>query len=217
MIDDFDAGVIVWQEEEVGEHHPRRRRHWRRPQPGGSVTTPTTTMPTATRRSSRAAARPIPRTRSTRPTSVARHLHRRVQRPAQRRDAVAHRVHRPGPRVRPLHRHERGRRVPEQRSAVPPRHAHAHVRDASSSAARTCSLRRVDGDELCRIIDAERCTGAFLVGPIFEQMLEVNARRTATTCRACAPRVGRPEWDAMTSRDPSRVGRRARAATARPR
>ena len=49
-----------------------------------------------------------------------------------------------------LHGHVGRRRVPEQRAAVPPRHAHAHVRDVRRSAAPTCSLRRVDGDELCR-------------------------------------------------------------------
>ena len=34
---------------------------------------------------------------------------------------------------------------------------------------------RVDAELLCRIIERERCTGAFLVGPMFDQILEVNA------------------------------------------
>src|SRR5688572_22437266 len=37
--------------------------------------------------------------------------------------------------------------------------------------------RRVDVEELCRLVEAERCTGAFLVGPTFEQMREVNRER----------------------------------------
>ncbi|HEY8218087.1 MAG TPA: AMP-binding protein [Acidimicrobiia bacterium] len=63
-------------------------------------------------------------------------------------------------------------------------------------------LRRADGAELCRIIEAERCTGAFLVGPIFEQVLETNARGTYDLSSLRTASVG-AEWDAMTSRDPS--------------
>ena len=63
-------------------------------------------------------------------------------------------------------------------------------------------LRRVDGDELCRIIEAERCTGAFLVGPIFEQVLETNASGTHDLSSLRTASVG-ARWDAMTSRDPS--------------
>ena len=33
---------------------------------------------------------------------------------------------------------------------------------------------RVDGEVLCRVIAEERCTGAFLVGPIFEQMPDAD-------------------------------------------
>ena len=35
-------------------------------------------------------------------------------------------------------------------------------------------VRRVEAEELCRLIEHERCTGAFLVGPTFEQILEAN-------------------------------------------
>src|SRR5574341_2660604 len=63
-------------------------------------------------------------------------------------------------------------------------------------------LRRVEGAELCRIIEAERCTGAFLVGPIFEQVLETNAQGTFDLSTLRTASVG-AEWDAMTSRDPS--------------
>jgi len=67
--------------------------------------------------------------------------------------------------------------------------------------------RRVEGNELCRIIDAERCTGAFLVGPIFDQILQANAdgRYDLSSLRTAR---GRPEWDAMTSPDPSQWARR---------
>ncbi|MBV8162258.1 MAG: AMP-binding protein [Acidimicrobiia bacterium] len=34
--------------------------------------------------------------------------------------------------------------------------------------------RRADAEELCRLIDAERCTGAFVMGPTIDQMIEVN-------------------------------------------
>jgi long-chain acyl-CoA synthetase len=63
-------------------------------------------------------------------------------------------------------------------------------------------LRRVDGDELCQAIDAERCTGAFMVGPIFEQVLDTNrdGRYDLSSLRTAS--VG-AAWDAMTSRDPS--------------
>jgi len=61
---------------------------------------------------------------------------------------------------------------------------------------------RVDGETLCRTIEAERCTGAFLVGPIFEQILSADpdGRYDLSSLRT-AP-AGR-EWNARTSRDPS--------------
>jgi acyl-CoA synthetase (AMP-forming)/AMP-acid ligase II len=62
--------------------------------------------------------------------------------------------------------------------------------------------RRVDAEELCRLIEAERCTGAFILGPTFDQIIEVNRDRRydLTSLRSFG---GRPEWDAMTSRDTS--------------
>jgi long-chain acyl-CoA synthetase len=59
---------------------------------------------------------------------------------------------------------------------------------------------RVDGETLCRVIEAERCTGAFLVGPIFEQILaaDPDGRYDLSSLRT-AP-AGR-EWNARTSRD----------------
>jgi long-chain acyl-CoA synthetase len=63
-------------------------------------------------------------------------------------------------------------------------------------------VRRVEGDEVCRIIDAEGCTGAFLVGPIFESVLETNASGAYDLSTLRTASVG-AAWDAMTSRDPS--------------
>src|SRR5437899_4492661 len=34
--------------------------------------------------------------------------------------------------------------------------------------------RRVDAEELCRLIQDERCTGAFVMGPTIEQIVEFN-------------------------------------------
>jgi len=63
-------------------------------------------------------------------------------------------------------------------------------------------VRRVEGDEICRVIATERCTGAFLVGPIFEQILATNAdgRYDLSSLRTASVSAA---WDAMTSRDPS--------------
>ena len=75
---------------------------------------------------------------------------------------------------------------------------------------------RVDAELLCRTIEAERCTGAFLVGPMFEQILEVNAggalRPLEPAQRARPRRVGR---DGQPRHQPH--GPRTPAATARPR
>ncbi|HEX6313169.1 MAG TPA: AMP-binding protein, partial [Acidimicrobiia bacterium] len=62
--------------------------------------------------------------------------------------------------------------------------------------------RRVDAEELCRLIETERCTGAFLVGPTFRQIVEASRdRRYDLTSLRASP--GGPEWNAMTSRDTS--------------
>jgi long-chain acyl-CoA synthetase len=61
---------------------------------------------------------------------------------------------------------------------------------------------RVDATLLCEVIERERCTGAFIVGPMFEQILAANAdgRYDLSSLRTAR---GRPDWDAMTSPDPS--------------
>jgi len=63
-------------------------------------------------------------------------------------------------------------------------------------------LRRVESEELCRVIDAERCTGAFLVGPMMDQMVEANADRHFDLSSLRVP-PGRADVDAMCSPDES--------------
>jgi long-chain acyl-CoA synthetase len=66
---------------------------------------------------------------------------------------------------------------------------------------------RVDAEELCRLVERERCTGAFLMGPTLQQIVELNreGRFDLSSLRAFR---GTPEWNAMTSPDPSAWGRR---------
>jgi long-chain acyl-CoA synthetase len=61
---------------------------------------------------------------------------------------------------------------------------------------------RVDAEELCRLIETERCTGAFIMGPTFEQMIEANrdGRFDLSSLRSFP---GRPEWNEMTTLDAS--------------
>ncbi len=62
--------------------------------------------------------------------------------------------------------------------------------------------RRVDADELCRLIESERCTGAFVVGPTVKQILEANKdhRYDLKSLRAFR---GKPEWNEMITVDSS--------------
>src|SRR5207249_3540611 len=62
--------------------------------------------------------------------------------------------------------------------------------------------RRVEAHELCRLIETERCTGAFLVGPMFDQLLEANTGGPYDL-RSLRTSKGRPEWNAMVSLDTS--------------
>jgi long-chain acyl-CoA synthetase len=63
-------------------------------------------------------------------------------------------------------------------------------------------LRRVEGEELCRVIADERCTGAFLVGPMMDQLVELNADGRYDLSSLRVP-SGRRELDAMCSPDES--------------
>ena len=66
---------------------------------------------------------------------------------------------------------------------------------------------RSDADELCRLVDAEGCTGAFVMPPTMDQIIELNAdgRFDLKSLRTFA---GKPEWTAMISVDDSAWGRR---------
>ena len=66
--------------------------------------------------------------------------------------------------------------------------------------------RRVDADELCRVIEQEHCTGAFLVGPTIKQVLEVNrdGRYDIKSLRAGG---GKPAWTNMITVDTSPFAR----------
>jgi acyl-CoA synthetase (AMP-forming)/AMP-acid ligase II len=67
--------------------------------------------------------------------------------------------------------------------------------------------RRVDAEEICRLIEAERCNGAFVIGPTIEQILEVNAtgRFDLKSLRTFA---GKPAWNEMITVDTSPWARR---------
>lgn len=71
---------------------------------------------------------------------------------------------------------------------------------------------RVDGEELCRLVEAERCTGAFVVGPILQQMLEANPVQPngerRFDLRSLRSFPASPAWNAMVSPDASPWGRR---------
>jgi long-chain acyl-CoA synthetase len=62
--------------------------------------------------------------------------------------------------------------------------------------------RRVDAEELCRLIDAEQCTGAFVMGATIKQMIDVNkdGRYNLKSLRTFA---GKPEWNDMITVDTS--------------
>src|SRR5207302_4260882 len=60
----------------------------------------------------------------------------------------------------------------------------------------------VDADELCRLIDQERCTGAFVMGPTINQIIEANkdGRYNLKSLRSFP---GKKEWVDMITVDTS--------------
>jgi long-chain acyl-CoA synthetase len=66
---------------------------------------------------------------------------------------------------------------------------------------------RVEADEVCRVIATERCTGAFLMGPTIDQILEANAGG-AYDLSSLRTFPGKPEWNAMITVDTSPWARR---------
>ena len=69
------------------------------------------------------------------------------------------------------------------------------------------STWRVDAEELCRLIDTEGCTGAFVMPPTMDQIAETNAdgRYNLKSLRTFR---GKPQWTAMITVDESPWGRR---------
>ena len=67
--------------------------------------------------------------------------------------------------------------------------------------------RRVDADELCRLIDAERCTAAHVLGPTFDQLLEAR-ERGGYDLSSFRTSPGGAEWAGVTAEDRSPWGRR---------
>ena len=67
--------------------------------------------------------------------------------------------------------------------------------------------RRVDAEEICRLIDEERCTGAFLIGPTIDQILAANddGRFHLKSLRTFP---GKAEWNEMVTVDTSPWARR---------
>ena len=61
---------------------------------------------------------------------------------------------------------------------------------------------RVEAEELCRLIEAEQCTGAFVMGPTIGEILELNreGRFDLTSLRTFG---GSPEWNEMITVDTS--------------
>ena len=76
--------------------------------------------------------------------------------------------------------------------------------------------RRVDAEELCRVIEAERCNYGFVMGPTAEEIMSSRTPRVATTSPDSAPSVaarpGTPWCRSTTVR-----GVPTPPATARPR
>jgi long-chain acyl-CoA synthetase len=62
--------------------------------------------------------------------------------------------------------------------------------------------RRVDAEELCRIIAAERCTGAFILPPTVDQMIAVN-QGGKYDLKSLRTYAGKPEWTEMITVDTS--------------
>jgi long-chain acyl-CoA synthetase len=62
--------------------------------------------------------------------------------------------------------------------------------------------RRVDAEELCRLIDTEKCTNAFLVGPTTGQILEMN-KDGKYDLKSLRSFRGSPEWNEMVTVDSS--------------
>jgi long-chain acyl-CoA synthetase len=68
-------------------------------------------------------------------------------------------------------------------------------------------MPRNDPEEVCRLIEAERITGAFVIGPAAEQLAQANKDRRWDLSSLVAL-GGSPEWNAMVTVDSSPWGKR---------
>ncbi|MGI9578939.1 MAG: AMP-binding protein, partial [Microthrixaceae bacterium] len=70
---------------------------------------------------------------------------------------------------------------------------------------------RVDAETLCQVISTEQCTGAFMVGPTIDEVLELNAPddtgRRPYDFSSLRTFAGKPEWNEMVTVDDSPWGR----------
>jgi long-chain acyl-CoA synthetase len=67
--------------------------------------------------------------------------------------------------------------------------------------------RRVDAEELCRLIATEKCTGAFVVGPTIKQMIDAN-REGRYDLSSLRTFPGNDAWNAMVTVDTSAWARK---------
>lgn len=67
--------------------------------------------------------------------------------------------------------------------------------------------RRVEAEELCRLIESEKCTGAFVVGPTVGQITELN-KDGHFNLKSLRTFGGSPEWNEMITVDPSPWGQK---------
>ena len=65
---------------------------------------------------------------------------------------------------------------------------------------------RVDAEELCRLIASERCTGAFMMPPTMNQIIELNSDQKYDL-KSLRSFPGKREWTAMITPDDSPWGR----------
>jgi acyl-CoA synthetase (AMP-forming)/AMP-acid ligase II len=68
-------------------------------------------------------------------------------------------------------------------------------------------MPRFDADEFCRIVDAEKCTTAYVVGNIMERIVEANHDRKYDLSSLRLP--GTKEWEEMVSAEPTPWSRNA--------
>jgi acyl-CoA synthetase (AMP-forming)/AMP-acid ligase II len=63
-------------------------------------------------------------------------------------------------------------------------------------------MARVEAEEFCRVVESEQCTGAFLMGPTMDQIIEINAdRRFDISSLRSFP--GKRAWNEMITVDDS--------------